>query len=125
MKITIYDKATGEIRQWGDIPEEAIASQIRAGEAMVEGLFPVMDFRWDGSKMVAKGTLSKHARLETGWNEVTLQRNMLLRRSDWHMLPDTPDTPEQQEAWRNYRTALREIDKQPDPYNVVWPTPPT
>jgi hypothetical protein len=28
------------------------------------------------------------------------------------------------EVWAAYRQALRDVTLQPDPFNIVWPTPP-
>ena len=50
------------------------------------------------------------------------KRNALLAASDWTQLPDVP--LETKEAWAAYRQALRDITEQPDPFNIVWPTPP-
>lgn len=53
---------------------------------------------------------------------IILQRNALLRESDWTQLPDVPLSTK--EAWATYRQALRDITQQADPFNITWPTPP-
>lgn len=50
------------------------------------------------------------------------KRNALLLASDWTQLPDVPAVT--QLAWSAYRQALRDITKQPDQRNVVWPAAP-
>ena len=46
------------------------------------------------------------------------RRNMLLQACDWTQLPDVPLTPEQVEAWRVYRQALRDWPESvTDPFN--------
>lgn len=50
------------------------------------------------------------------------RRDRLLGACDWTQLPDVPLTTK--EAWATYRQALRDITQQPDPLNIVWPTPP-
>lgn len=56
---------------------------------------------------------------------VLLQRNTLLKSSDWTQLPDVPLTDEQKAQWSVYRQALRDItDQQGFPENIVWPTEP-
>lgn len=52
------------------------------------------------------------------------KRAGLLAKSDWSVLPDVVMTDEDRQQWRAYRQALRDITKQPDPFNIVWPTPP-
>ena len=59
---------------------------------------------------------------ETEWPLVRKKREILLAESDWTQLPDVP--VKTKEAWATYRQALRDITEQPDPFNIVWPTPP-
>lgn len=58
----------------------------------------------------------------TEWPIVRDKRNQLLQASDWTQLPDVPLATK--EAWAAYRQALRDVTDQPDPFNIVWPTPP-
>ena len=50
--------------------------------------------------------------------EIRLKRNALLVASDAKMLPDVPGD---KEALKAYRQALRDVTKQPDLDNIVWP----
>ena len=59
---------------------------------------------------------------ETEWPLVRAKRDSLLSKSDWTQLPDVPSATK--EAWTTYRQSLRDITEQPDPFNIVWPTPP-
>lgn len=59
---------------------------------------------------------------ETEWPLIRAKRNQLLQASDWTQLPDVPLATK--EAWASYRQALRDVTLQPDPFNIVWPTPP-
>ena len=59
---------------------------------------------------------------ETEWPLVRAERDRRLQASDWTQLPDVPLATK--EIWATYRQALRDITKQPDPFNIVWPTPP-
>ncbi len=53
--------------------------------------------------------------------DVRLERDRLLRESDWASLPDVPAS----EAWLAYRQALRDVPQQSGfPDDVDWPTPP-
>jgi hypothetical protein len=61
------------------------------------------------------------------WRIVRDERDTLLGRSDW---TDTTTAParlgqELYDSWQAYRQALRDITNQPDPFQIVWPTPPT
>jgi hypothetical protein len=58
--------------------------------------------------------------------KIAAKRNDLLSKSDWTILPDAPFTQEQQNSWREYRQALRDITEQEGyPETVVFPEPPT
>ena len=58
-------------------------------------------------------------------DSIKLQRNQILQQSDWTQIPNSPLTPEQQDAWAAYRQELRDVTLQSGyPFNVVWPTPP-
>lgn len=55
-------------------------------------------------------------------DSVREQRNKLLQECDWTQIADAPVD---QEAWREYRQALRDITAQPlFPLDVIWPTKP-
>jgi hypothetical protein len=61
-------------------------------------------------------------------NNVRNIRNETLKECDWIILPDSPYTIEQRQAWCQYRTALRDlpqliIDKELYD-NIPWPIPP-
>lgn len=60
------------------------------------------------------------------WASVREKRDLLLIASDW---TDTYSAPtrlgqELYDAWQVYRQNLRDITNQPDPFNIIWPTPP-
>lgn len=49
------------------------------------------------------------------------ERNALLASSDWTQLPDSPLTPEQKQAWAEYRQLLRDIPRCEGFPNVALP----
>jgi hypothetical protein len=59
---------------------------------------------------------------ETQWEVVRTERNLRLQACDWTQLADIP--AETKALWEPYRQALRDITDQPDPFNIIWPTPP-
>ena len=71
-----------------------------------------MDIRFDIEELPA----------DTIWATVRAHRAVLLAQSDWTQLPDVPLATKA--AWAQYRQALRDITQQPDPLNIIWPTPP-
>lgn len=56
------------------------------------------------------------------WKAVRAQRDRLCAESDWTQLPDVSTTIK--EKWAVYRQELRDITKQPDPFNIIWPRRP-
>ena len=58
------------------------------------------------------------------WNIVRQDRNTRLQSSDWTQITDSPLTDEKKTEWQTYRTALRDITKQNDPFNITWPNNP-
>lgn len=62
------------------------------------------------------------ADVNAAWEFVREKRSSKLQKCDWTQLPDVPIATK--DAWAVYRQALRDITEQPDPFNIVWPTPP-
>lgn len=60
---------------------------------------------------------------EIQWDIVRADRNQRLQACDWTQLADI--AAETKALWEPYRQALRDVTNQPDPFNIVWPTPPT
>lgn len=53
-----------------------------------------------------------------------IQRDGLLRDTDWTQLPDVPESTK--ERWALYRQELRDVSSQQGfPFNVAWPVEPT
>jgi hypothetical protein len=59
--------------------------------------------------------------IDEQWAAVRAERNEKLAECDWTQLPDAPVDAA---AWAAYRQQLRDITLQPDPFNIIWPTPP-
>ena len=51
------------------------------------------------------------------------RRNQLLTESDWTQSRDVFLSND--EEWKNYRQQLRDLPKNTDPMNPVWPTKPS
>jgi hypothetical protein len=62
--------------------------------------------------------------LNSKWENIRNQRNLILSESDWTQLPDSPLTPEKKTEWSSYRQQLRDVTSQSDPNNIIWPTKP-
>jgi hypothetical protein len=61
--------------------------------------------------------------LQQKWDKIRQQRAPLLREADW-LVSRAEDQGVGVDEARTYRQALRDVTKQPDPENVIWPTKP-
>jgi hypothetical protein len=58
----------------------------------------------------------------TQWGSIRTERNRRLADCDWTQLPDASADAA---AWAVHRQALRDMTTQTDPFNIVWPVPPS
>lgn len=137
----VYETGSGEIVVNGFGPEEYISSYCGPGREFIVGSYSAAEyyvkngepvrfpekpdprcqsFDFMRQEWVAPPSLSEE-RLESARRH----RGALLVASDWTQMPDSPLNPEIKHQWALYRQALRDITLQPDPVNIVWPTPPT
>lgn len=80
-----------------------------------------------GCQYVDGAFLPRPRDIEAEWEQVRILRDQLLAKSDVNVLPDrwTVMTAEVQQAWTDYRQALRDIPQTfSDPAEVVWPEEP-
>lgn len=133
---TIYHTLTGEIRSSGccllsDLPLQRYDSstenlilkpsifgkQYVKGETVIDLPIQIPPFNlFDYT--TGKWLIDADANLNT----LRAKRNKLLQNSDWTQLPDAPLATKV--AWITYRQQLRDITLQPDPFHIIWPTPP-
>lgn len=59
---------------------------------------------------------------------IKMQRNSLLRDTDWTQMPDAPLTEQQRTAWAIYRQSLRDVPQNnlnaESIDDIIWPTKP-
>ena len=87
---------------------------------------------YNGIKPTEEEIQAKIAELEAAepLRLLRIERNRILQQSDWRDLPSYPGTD--QEAWRTYRQALRDITETQTPEldefgnltNITWPEEP-
>lgn len=63
------------------------------------------------------------AKIELRWSLVRSERDQKLSACDWTQLPDVVLTNAEQ--WKAYRQELRDITNAPNPFDIVFPEPPT
>lgn len=59
------------------------------------------------------------------WAKVRERRSTLLAATDWIVIRAADRGEPVPTDWQTYRQALRDVTGQADPFNIVWPTPPT
>jgi len=96
-----------------EIPFDVLADQATRDETT--GLVSLVQ---DPAKVAAK--------TQAQWASVRAQQSDLLYKSDWTCSVIDPPAPilAQRDQWRDYRSRLRDVTKQSDPFAIVWPTPP-
>jgi len=75
------------------------------------------------SKKILKADLEPFV-LQVQWGEIRVKRDILLKETDWAILPDSPITPALKDSYIAYRQALRDIPSQANPLKVTWPVKP-
>ena len=58
------------------------------------------------------------------WGMVRMERDNLLGKSDWVVLPHSPITGSKLDEWIEYRQDLRDVTNQSNPFEISWPTQP-
>jgi hypothetical protein len=137
MKFVVFELSTGKITQTGECPDFLYAVQqvpdgckilpisADATSEYIDNDTPVpfppkpseyCIFDYDTKEWVDPRTP------ETQWPIVRAERNQKLQTCDWTQLSDIP--AETKALWEPYRQELRDITDQPDPFNIIWPTPP-
>jgi hypothetical protein len=131
----IHD-STGKIISFGECDGSAVQLQaVPQGCTLLEGV----KGHWDTHYVNNNAVVDKPTRPSSNhvfdyatksWQpdatyalaQVRSLRNSLIAQTDWTQLSDIP--AETKALWEPYRQALRDVTNQPDPFNIVWPTPP-
>ena len=66
--------------------------------------------------------LIEDLRKTADWFTIREERNKLLESTDWITGRDIPEKTKNK--WEKYRKELRDITKQLDPKNIIWPSKP-
>lgn len=83
--------------------------------------------RWpdDMAPLDVPATIARYPEFENEYEakEARIQRDYLLRKSDWTQGADAPATLS--DTWKGYRQALRDVPQQAGfPLDIDWPEPP-
>mgnify|MGYP003525296450 FL=1 len=137
-KFTIYDEATGRITVSGTsfIPEAGMP--LEPGQAILlgvatdnpgqsyicDGEIVAMPLRPSDSHEFDYSTRQWVPNAQMAWALARIERDRILRSSDWRVTKAAELGQPIDLAWAVYRQALRNITLQADPLNIIWPTVP-
>lgn len=136
---TVVDAATGQVAYSGTtadptaheapglvvLPEAAPPNTYRAGDSWVPiPARPSPTHTWDWSTHTWTDPRTEAQKLADQWAKVDAQRKALLAATDWTVTRAVERGEPVPTPWSTYRQALRDIDTQPDPFNITWPVPP-
>jgi hypothetical protein len=144
MKFALYELATGRILSILQCPLASAQASRGPGQEVVEVGDGVLDtthyvsgdsprampakpgvhHRFDWVTKQWRDPRNAAQALEDQWSLVRRQRDALLAETDWVVLRGMEDGRPLEPGWRQYRTALRGITSQADPFNIVWPQKP-
>lgn len=125
-KFTAYDTETQEILYCGEA--RSLDDQVEEGISVAEGHGSPLTHRIVNGKLrlLPKRTRKRNLK-KRALRKLRAKRDARLRKMDGQLSPMRWDalTPEQQQAWRDYRQALLDLPANTtDPENITWPTPP-
>ena len=122
MNYTIYNSDGSWLGTFSTVVDEMIP----VGGTSVEGVYSkytryvngaVVNFAQSEADAITNEALSV---------EIRVERDELLRATDYVILPDAPYSTDTQTAYRTYRQALRDLPQQAGfPTNITWPAKPT
>ena len=122
--VFMYDAPEPQQGNWGG---EWGSPQVTVHMEIPEGLDPqcIMAVRDSDSGEITLQTDPAKLAQKTAdqWTSVRAQQRDLLYKSDWTCSVTDYEVPNKSE-WVQYRAQLRDVTKQSDPFNIVWPSPP-
>ena len=133
----IYKTSTGQILRYTSheetnedetckpIPDDMIEGYVENNNIVPFPLKPYKDSTWNWDNKVWEDLRSLELRLNIEWMRIKGQRDRLLQESDWRVVKAADTGIPLSQEWKDYRQALRDITTQIDPFNIIWPTPPT
>ena len=109
----------GNLVLMGSSTTEPGLHYVESGQLVRMSERPSASHDWDYSTKQWVGNL------DAAWGTVRIERDRILRSSDWRVTKAAELGQPIDLAWAVYRQALRNITSQTDPLNIVWPTVPT
>ena len=128
MKYIIYNLTTGEVLKSLSASFDTIELNVATGEGYLPYLGNNFDIHVDvDTKTIKPGRIDSRSHEEKTrieWFTVRRERDKRLAETDWvssRYLDQVGVIPDE---WRAYRQSLRDVTKQLDPFQIVWPVLP-
>ena len=128
MKYLIYNLTTGEVLKSLSASFDTIELNVATGEGYLPYLGNNFDIHVDvDTKTIKPGRIDSRSHEEKTrieWFTVRRERDKRLAETDWvssRYLDQVGVIPDE---WRAYRQSLRDVTKQLDPFQIVWPVLP-
>lgn len=126
--VSFPDEITAVLSQFGVIVvEPTTAPQETINTKVTEGTPINVDGAWQQTWIVEELTEEEQLQKYQKFADISKQeRDELLAKSDWTMLPDSPLNDDERLAWKSYRQQLRDIESLTGyPYQTEFPGVPT
>ena len=115
LEVTLKYNTNGGVKWAPDDLECTIPFDVLADQAVRDETTGLVSLVEDPAKLAQKTA--------DQWTQVRSQQRDLLYKSDWTCSVTDYEVPNKSE-WVQYRAALRDVTKQSDPFNIVWPSAP-
>lgn len=120
IEYTTYNTTTGEILESGATNVALSDIPLQEGQSIIEGIYDVSNYKIIGGEAVEQ-TIDF-------WETIRLQRNELLKESDWTQVNDCPLSDSKKQEWATYRQELRDLPSTNQSVNniadVIFPNKP-
>ena len=130
MNYTFFDKESGIVKFIGKfrkIEDAELTCQSVDNCGFIEGEYSSEFWVFQNNQPVRKKDEDiASVELQKQWGKLRTERDQLLENCDWTQTPDSPLSEAQQQSWRDYRQALRDLpENTTDPLNPTWPSKPS
>ena len=120
IEYTTYNTTTGEILESGSTNVALSEIPLQEGQSIIEGIYDV------GTYKIINGVAEEQ--VIDFWSTIRLQRNELLKQSDWTQVNDCPLSDSKKQEWATYRQSLRDLPATYQSVNniadVIFPSTP-
>ena len=117
---TIYKTDTGEIISNVSTNADVTDILLEDGQSIIEGIYEI-----DEHKIIDGSPVEQSVDF---WITIRLQRNELLKQSDWTQMNDCPLSDSKKQEWLTYRQELRDLPSSHQATNniadVIFPSIP-